>query len=100
MAIGTVVNIKEYDHAPGSNLDYGFDWSSWLTAGETIVSSVWTTTDSNVVLANAQVAGGVTSVYVSGISAVGKLSTIVNTITTSLNTKIDSRSLVLSCKHR
>lgn len=26
---------------PDANLDYGFDWSAWLAASETITTSTW-----------------------------------------------------------
>jgi hypothetical protein len=26
---------------PDANLDYGFDWSQWLAASETISTSIW-----------------------------------------------------------
>lgn len=32
---------KKYVKDPGAILDYGFDWSQWLAAGETIAISEW-----------------------------------------------------------
>jgi hypothetical protein len=33
--------VKEFTKDPNAVLDYGFDWSDWLTTGETISTSTW-----------------------------------------------------------
>lgn len=33
----------DFTKDPGDILDYSFDWSQWLGAGETILTSQWTT---------------------------------------------------------
>jgi hypothetical protein len=91
---------SEFDHAPGASLDYGFDYATanWLNSNETIVSSVWTVTGSDVVLSSTQIASGVTSVFATGGTA-GNIYTLTNTITTdSTPARTDSRIIVLSCK--
>ena len=89
--------VSECDAAPLSNLDYGFDYSSWLEAGETITTSLWEVSPS-VTLSNEQNLEGICSVFVE-VTTSGTLYKLTNTITTSDN-RVDSRSIVLSCKHR
>jgi hypothetical protein len=89
--------ITEIVHAPGAILDYGFNWSSWLQAGETIVSSTWTI-DPTLVLSSSQNVSGVTSTFVNG-GTLGSVYTLINTITTS-NGRVDSRALILSCQNK
>jgi len=89
----------EFDHAPLASLDYGFDWASsgWLASGETIATSTWTV-ESPLVASLEQIAGGITSLFVTG-GVAGNIYKITNTITTSL-TRTDSRTIKLSCKQR
>ena len=88
---------KEYEHAPSSNLDYGFDWNPWLATGENISISTW---DVDVALSqsNAQVISNVTSVFVAG-GVAGTSYKLKNTITTT-DGRVDSRTIKLSCKNR
>jgi hypothetical protein len=96
-------NNCEFDHAPNSNLDYGFNWLArgWLDAGETITTSAWEAT-SGVTLSHQQNLLGITSVFVSG-GTLGNIYKLVNTITTLTSnglSRTDSRTLILSCKNR
>lgn len=82
---------------PDSKLDYGFDWSSWLATGETILTSTWTVetgltkvSDSNSTTA--------TTIWVTG-GTVGESYVITNHITTS-DGREDDRSHVLKIKDR
>lgn len=34
--------VVDYHKDPSAVLDYGFDWSEWLDAGENITTSTWT----------------------------------------------------------
>lgn len=90
----------EYDHSVGSNLDYSFNWiqDSWLAVGETILTSSWTPLESGVTITNEQNVNGITSAFIS-VATAGAIFKIVNTITTSEG-RIDSRTLILSCKQR
>jgi hypothetical protein len=93
----------EFDHAPDSNLDYGFNWQArgWLALGETITSSSWTV-NFGVTLSNPQNLSGITSVFVRG-GSVGTIYKLVNTISTTASdglTRSDSRTIILSCKNR
>lgn len=90
---------KEFIHAPSSKLDYGFDWKTlgWLETGETITSSSWAI-PSNLIKSDERNVNGVTSVMIDG-GVSGTSYTITNTITTS-NSRIDSRSIKLTCRQR
>lgn len=88
---------KEYEHAPASKLDYGFDWNPWLAVGETIVSSTWIL-DAGLTQSDEDNVAGVTSVFAAG-GVAGTSYKLKNTITTSSG-RIDSRTIRLSCKNR
>lgn len=89
---------SRYTHAPGADLDYGLTWAAWLAAGETIVSSTWSISG-GLTLDGQQIAGPITSTFVSGASVAGNTYTLVNTIVTSEG-RADSRSLLLVCAVR
>lgn len=88
---------QEYTHSPTAHLDYGFDWSNWLSEGETIVSSVWAV-DAGLAMSNQQLVGAVASLFISG-GVVGNIYKISNTITSSAS-RIDTRTFAVSCKLR
>lgn len=88
----------EFDHATGASLDYGFVWP--LKAGESIVSSTWTPTSAGVTMDAELITGAVTSLWLE-VNTVGRIYKVVNEITTdSVPPRIDSRTIVLSCKRR
>lgn len=87
----------DYTHAPGATLDYGLDWSQWLTSPETITTSTWTV-DTGLMQSNPSNIAGVTSVFLAGGTA-GAMYKVVNTITTSVG-RIDSRIIRISCNAR
>jgi hypothetical protein len=39
------MSIPTYEHDPNARLDYLNNWSAWLPAGDTIVTSTWVTSD-------------------------------------------------------
>jgi hypothetical protein len=84
----------------GAILDYGFDWKSkgWLHTSETITTSTWVITGTDVTLGTPYNANGVTTVFISG-AALGKIYGLTNTIVTSEG-RTDSRTLTISCKRR
>lgn len=97
-------NTYEFEIAEGATLDFGLNWRAdrnpWLEVGENIVSSVWTTSDTDITLTDPQNASGITSVFVSGALA-GNCYQIVNTITTNhVPPRTDVRTIILSAKHR
>lgn len=90
----------EYDHAPGAELDYGFDYTTydWLQDVELIVTSDWTVSSTDITLSNKQIAAGVTSVFVVG-GLSGKIYRLTNFITTnSVPPRKDNKTMILTCK--
>lgn len=82
--------VPTIDKAPTALLDYPFDWTSWLAAGETIVSNVVTVATG---LTNSLVTAGTTAVTVwlsGGTAGVSYLVTC--KITTSAG-RTDARSI-------
>ncbi|TNE60829.1 MAG: hypothetical protein EP335_17470 [Alphaproteobacteria bacterium] len=52
---------------PASRVDYSFDWSAWLSAGESIESALWTIEpEAALNLEDTLSAGAVEGVFVSG----------------------------------
>lgn len=91
----------EFDHAPGADLDYGFDWreNKWLETGETVTNSVWTVQPAGVTLTRQQIVqDAVTSVFAAG-GTNGRQYVLTNTITTSKG-RTDSRTIRLNCRPR
>jgi hypothetical protein len=93
-------NRAQYDHAPGADLDYGFDWKAnhWLEDGEMVIDSAWSVTG-DIIMSRQQIDGGaVTSVFVAG-GKVGQTYKLINSIVTSSGRK-DSRTITITCKQR
>jgi len=90
----------EYEHSVDANLDYSMDWTlgKWLQVGEVILSSVWVPLTTGVTITNQQNVGGITSAFIH-VNTPSKVYHVVNTITTS-DGRVDSRTLILSCKQR
>lgn len=72
--------------APGSKLDYGFDYSAHLDPGDTIATSEWAPDNTGVTLSGATFEGLKTIVWVDGI-APGSTHRITNTVVTAANRK-------------
>lgn len=85
------------EQASGSLLDYGLDWSDWLssTPGDAIASSSWTA-DPALTLSNLASSTTATSVWVTG-GAPGEWYELVNTVTTTGGRR-DSRLCLLYIK--
>lgn len=97
----TTEQAAQYDHAPGADLDYGFDWreNGWLETGETVATSTWSVQPAGVTLSRQQIAqGAITSVFVAGGSN-GRQYVLTNAIETNMG-RVDSRTIRLSCKTR
>lgn len=91
--------IVELIHAPGDSLDYSFDRTSWLSAGETIITSTWDIQPStSIALSNAQIVAGVVTTVVTG-GTLNKAYRLNNTVTTSSG-KIDTRTLYIICEYK
>lgn len=82
---------------PDATLDYGFDWSDWLAAGETIADSDWDI-PAEIINEDEETGTDATKVWLSGGTA-GTSYTITNTITTSAG-RIDERSMLIIVEER
>lgn len=87
----------DFKKDPSAVLDYGFDWSDWLSSGETISTSTWTasvgiTIDSDTKSLTSTV------VWLSGGTS-GIVYTVINHIVTS-GGKTDERSLNIRVTNR
>lgn len=70
---------------PDAILQYGIDWTDWLSAGETVTTSTFqveTTGTGLISLSNSIIFDNVTAVTISG-GTTGTIYTVMNTITTS-----------------
>jgi hypothetical protein len=90
----------EYQHAVGAVLDYGFTWSGkgWLRPGETIGTSTWAITGTDITLGATYNQGGVTTVFISG-AVLNNIYRLTNSIITSAG-RTDSRTLIIYCVRR
>jgi hypothetical protein len=82
---------------PDAKLDYGFDWTDWLTSGEVISTSDWIIASGLTEISDSH-SNTVTSVWVSG----GTINTdyvITNHITTSMGRE-DDRSHTIKVRNR
>jgi hypothetical protein len=79
---------------PDAVLDYQFDWSQYLQAGETILTSTFIVVGSDsLVLSNESVAGGVTTFWAAG-GVSGEAAQITNRITTDQGRTDDDTALL------
>lgn len=97
----TTEQAAQYDHAPGAELDYGFDWATngWLEEGDKIATSTWSVQPAGITLSRHQIVqDAITSVFAAGgINA--RQYVLTNTIST-IGGRSDSRSIRLNCKVR
>tara|TARA_R110000868_G_scaffold203169_1_gene450991 strand:+ start:130 stop:417 length:288 start_codon:yes stop_codon:yes gene_type:complete len=95
------MSIKTYTKDPIAYLDFSIDWSLWLDTDETITVSTWAVTPNGVddmVLDSDITDGTINTVWVAeGIA--GKDYTVTNTITTD-QSRIDERSIIITCEQR
>lgn len=88
-------------HAPGADLDYGFDWKrdGWLEDGERVVESTWVTPDGLTMHDPViDTAGEITAAYFAG-GEQGQTYVIENRIVTdAVLPRKDSRTITLTCK--
>ena len=93
--------MSGYIKDPDSTLDYGIDWSRWLTEGESIVDSQWVVPADLTVVDNQFVSSGKTIVWLSG-GVVGKRYTITNRITTNSNpqSRVEDRSFTIRVREK
>lgn len=92
--------IIEFIHAPGAKLDYSIDWNAILYVGESIITSDWTSSSTDITLSDSSTASGVTTIYAAG-GTKNKTYYLTNTITTNHSPdRIDVRNIVLVCQDR
>ena len=87
---------NEVDKDPSADLDYVFDWSSWVESGDTINSHDITL--SEIILDSSSESDGLVTAWISG-GVAGTNYTIVCEITTSLG-RTDQRSIIIRCVDR
>lgn len=90
--------LAEFLKDPDATLDYSIDWSAWLVTGESLITSVWalSSTDLTKTLEVNTATRG--TVWVSG-GLPGESYTLTNHITTD-GGRIDDRSIVLLMRQR
>jgi len=86
----------EFLHAPGADLDYGFDWrkNSYLKENETVTASSWAISPGGTLTRQQIINTEISSVFVADL----RLNTdyqLTNTITTSAG-RTDSRTIQLT----
>ena len=79
-----------FNKDPNAVLDYGFDWASWVSSGETISISSWSVSSLNI--SSASVSSHTAIVFVNSGGILNASHTLTNRITTSRG-RIDERSL-------
>lgn len=82
---------------PSARLDYAFDWSTWLGAGETI-STYTVTKTGDVAIATDSQAAGIVTAWLTGGTA-GTQARLTCHITTSANRQ-DDRSITIDIRDR
>ena len=92
------MSVKTYSKDPSAFLDYSMDWSDWLATGEIITVSTWATSSVDLTLSLDAATDTITTIWASG-GVAGKDYTITNTITTDA-TRVDQRSITLTCEDR
>jgi hypothetical protein len=93
--------MATFTHDPDADLDYGYDWSSWLDTGETLLNSVWTVTygtADEVTLHDDTHDDTTTTVWVDG-GTLGRHYKITNHVVTSAG-RADDRSHTIKVRDR
>jgi len=89
--------------SPGSNLDFSWDWNSWLDyngdgiADENVLSSAWSV-PAGVVNNGEVLTANVAGIWLSG-GTVGQLYRVVNTITTVAG-RVETRTFIFRCANK
>lgn len=83
---------------PQAKLDFGHDWTVWLTPGDVIADSTWSITPTGPTLDNSTHGNTSTTIWVSG-GTIGVSYLLVNHITTAQGRQ-DDRSVTLRCQQR
>jgi len=83
---------------PNAVLDFQFDWSAWLSSGETITASIYLFESATLELFDESIDGGFTTFWARG-GAAGEVVQITNRITSSEG-RIDDWTRPLRLKER
>ena len=78
--------------AVGADIDYGFDWSDWLKAGDTIVTSTWVASDDSLTLGSPVISNAITAVMLST-AVLGVKYKVSNTVTASPSGVVEGRAM-------
>lgn len=87
-----------WEKDPSAVKDYTLDWSAWLV-DDTIVTSTWTPSDSNITVDSSTKTLTTTTVWVSGGGAVGAYRRVTNRIVTSAG-RTEERSIEFKIKEQ
>jgi len=91
------IESQTFRKDPSAALDYGFDWSDWLTSGEVLSASAWTV-PTGINNDNDSRGTDTTVIWLSGGTA-GQSYTIACKVTTD-DGRIDERSFVIQVENR
>ena len=93
--------MNEFTKDPGADLDYGWDWSAWLAAGETIISAV-VTVPTGLTKGNESNTSTTVTVWLSGgtVSQSGSSIYVVTCVITTNQARVDARSLTINVLNR
>lgn len=86
--------IATFDHDPNARLDYSWNWSSWLSTGETIVSYAAVPTTGVTVVSSGEGSGVVTAWVTATVSG-----SVTCSIVTS-DDRRDDRTIAIWVKNR
>jgi len=96
--------VAAYTKDPGATLEYGFDWGSWLHAGEIITASTWTVVPSqpaqagDITVSDSAVVLAITTAWLQA-GVIGVQYTASNSVATSCGRE-DTRSITLDMENR
>lgn len=91
--------MRVFKKSSTAELDYSFDWTEWLSAGETISTSTWTVPSdlTNEATTNT---GQVAVIWLSG-GTYGETYTVTNVVTTNSSpARVDTRSIQIQIDTR
>ena len=96
--VNAATGMATYQQGPSDFLDYPFDWSRFLPAGDSITSSTWSTSPAGLSTSLPAIVGAsMTAVWVTGGSP-GSTYTLTNNVVTAAGRAAD-RSIVLSIQN-
>lgn len=91
-------NHNTYQIDPDAVLDYSFDWTLWLAAGETIATKT-IVPSSGITVTTSSITAGVVTIWVTGATPVASTQTLTCRITTDQG-RTDDRTISLVVTNR